>query len=167
MKLEDVVQTTIKEGYHKAEAEIKSLLDQLTSKLKEFKDKIDIFDPQTLLKPVNEMFVKASAALEILNGRVLAKPLFAAFDDLTGIAHESVAGQPASAAGSAVCHAHGFCGQTRPGQWIAPLDDLYKQLQDLLKYTDVSPLMAELDARRAGPFRRYPQGDARRVWMRR
>ena len=152
VKLEDVVETTIKDGYHKAESEIKGLLDQLTAKLHEFKAKIDIFDPATLLKPVNEMFANASAELEKLNGQLLAKPLFAQFDNVTGLlAHLSPGSllQPLQEPYDTVM---GFVDRLDPDKWISPLADLYKQLQDLLKYTDVSPLMTALDSQRAGLF---------------
>lgn len=162
VKLEDVVETEIKKGYHAAEGEIKKLLDALTEKLKEFKDKIDIFDPKTLLAPVNEVFAKANAELEKINGRLLAKPLFAQFDKVSGLLEHLSPGnllQPLEAPYQTLI---GFADRLDPDKWIGSLDDLYKQLQNLLKYTDVSPLMAELDKRRSALFddARKAMGDA-------
>lgn len=152
VNLEQIVEDEIKKGYHAAEAELKKLIDRLTEVLKEFVGKIDQFNPETLLKPVMDLFDEANKKLNSLNAHELAQPLYDLTATLTQKMNElapSTLLKPLQEPYNAMM---GVVGKLDPNSWVQPLIDLYAKLQELVKYTDLSPLMADLDKRRADLF---------------
>ena len=92
----------LKSGYHSAEGEVRSILDQIAAALNQLRDKIGVFNPETILQPINGALEAANQLLDKVNARTLLAPLYAQIDTLRGMLEESGAGAAAGPAAGGV-----------------------------------------------------------------
>ncbi len=150
--LENTVVRGLKEGFHTVQDEVKSRLNAIETALHNFMDQIGIFDPQKLLGPVNDFCTQANALVDRLNARTLAAPLYKRVDDLiAGL--EAIAPQrlldPLQGPYDTMM---GVVNQLDPAQWLTPLNTLYAEIDHLISFVDITPLMDELDRRQKALF---------------
>lgn len=135
----------LKSGYHSAEAEVRSILDQIAAALNQLRDKIGVFDPDTILQPINTALEAANQLLDKVNARTLLAPLYAQIDTLRGMLEDLAPGRLLDPLQGAFDQSLGLLNRLDPAQWVAPLNDLYAQIDRLISVVDITPVMDELD----------------------
>ncbi len=135
----------LKSGYHSAEGEVRSILDQIAAALNQLRDKIGVFNPETILQPINGALEAANQLLDKVNARTLLAPLYAQIDTLRGMLEDLAPGRLLDPLQGAFDQALGLLNRLDPAQWVAPLNDLYAQIDRLISVVDITPVMDELD----------------------
>ena len=135
----------LKSGYHSAEGEVRSILDQIAAALNQLRDKIGVFNPDTILQPINAVLESANQLLDQVNARTLLAPLYAQIDSLRGMLEELAPGRLLDPLQGAFDQSLGLLNRLDPAQWVAPLNDLYAQIDRLISVVDITPVMDELD----------------------
>ncbi len=135
----------LKSGYHSAEAEVRSILDQIAAALNQLRDKIGVFNPDTILQPINTALEAANQLLDKVNARTLLAPLYAQIDTLRGMLEELAPGRLLDPLQGAFDQSLGLLNRLDPAQWVAPLNDLYAQIDRLISVVDITAVMDELD----------------------
>ena len=135
----------LKSGYHSAEGEVRSILDQIAAALNQLRDKIGVFNPETILQPINGALEAANQLLDKVNARTLLAPLYAQMDTLRGMLADLAPGRLLDPLQGAFDQAVGLLNRLDPAQWVAPLNDLYAQIDRLISVVDITPVMDELD----------------------
>lgn len=75
----------LKDGYHSAENEVRAIFNQIVAALNQLRDKVFVFNPETVLGPINAVLAGANALLDQLNARTLLAPLYAQIDSLQSL----------------------------------------------------------------------------------
>jgi hypothetical protein len=135
----------LKSGYHSAESEVRSILDQIAAALNQLRDKIGVFNPETILQPINGALEAANQLLDQVNARTLLAPLYTQIDSLRGMLEGLAPGRLLDPLQGAFDQAAGLLNRLDPAQWVAPLNDLYAQIDRLISVVDITPVMDELD----------------------
>jgi hypothetical protein len=145
--LEGQVVSGLRTGYHAAEREVKSLLDQITAVLNRLRDQFGAFDPSAILKPVNDVLDMLSTQVERLNGRALLSPLYGDLDSLEVTVQALQPGRlldPLQAPFDVLTQT---LNRLDPTAWVAPLNTLYEEIDRLISLVDITPLLDSLDQR--------------------
>jgi hypothetical protein len=135
----------LKSGYHSAEVEVRSILDQIAAALNQLRDKIGVFNPDTILQPINAALESANQLLDKVNARTLLAPLYTQVDTLRDMLEELAPGRLLDPLQGAFDQSLGLLNRLDPAQWVAPLNDLYAQIDRLISVVDITPVMDELD----------------------
>jgi hypothetical protein len=103
------------------------------------------FAPEAVLQPVNDVIRQINDLTDQINGRVLLRPLYEQVDVLAERA-ESIS--PASLLtplqapyDTMMATVH----RLDPATWVTPLETLYTEIDGLIDYIDITPLLDELD----------------------
>ena len=135
----------LKSGYHSAEGEVRSILDQIAAALNQLRDKIGVFNPDMILQPIDGALEAANQLLDKVNARTLLAPLYAQIDTLRGMLEGLAPGRLLDPLQEAYDQSLGLLNRLDPAQWVAPLNDLYAQIDRLISVVDITPVMDELD----------------------
>ena len=145
--LEGKVIGGLKTGFRAAGNELRSLLDQLAAVLQNLEAQLEQYDPQRFVGAITALLDKVVEAVSSVNARSLLAPLYAQVDHLAqGLASISPGALldplqgPFDTVKSAV-------DSLDPAQWLAPLNTVYAEIDKLIGYVDITPLMDELDKR--------------------
>jgi hypothetical protein len=145
--LEGKVNKELKDGFHAAGGQLKVLLNDLTAVLETLKKRLDGFQPQQVVGALSDALDKASKLVEQLNGRTLLAPVYQQVDalgkKLDGISPGRIL-DPLEPPYQAIVS---VIQQLDPSRLTAPLNDLYAQINKLIGFVDVTPLLNELDKR--------------------
>lgn len=150
--LERQVVDGLKLGFATAQGEFKSLLDDLAAELERLTGTLDAFSPRAILGVLEAPLDEAGEVILSVDGRRLLDPLYEQVDVLAGrLAALSPGGllDPLQAPYNEMMAA---VGRLDPAQWTAPLNDLYAQIDRLIDFVDVTPLLEELDRRQRELF---------------
>ena len=150
--LEDKVIDGLKTGYHTAEREIKSLLDQIVEALNRLFDHIRAFSPDQLLQPVNELLNTLNGLVDQANGQTLIAPLYGLLDDLQAQLESLAPGRLLDPLQGPYDQLMGVINRLDPAEWVAPLEALYAQIDTFIDFIDITPILEELDQRQRDLF---------------
>jgi hypothetical protein len=143
--LEGKVIGGLKQAYHQAEGEVKSLLDQLNAALEGFSGRFQVFSPEALLSPVNDLFSEADSLAASLNGQNLLGFLYDLLGDLQASLEALDPGRILDPLQAPYDELMSAVNRLDPAAWVAPLQDLYAEIDEVISLIDVTPLLDELD----------------------
>lgn len=147
LDLENQAIKALKEGFATAENQVKGLLDELAAALQRLKSNLGDFNPDTLLKPLAGALAQVSGLVDKLQGRALVSPL----RDRAAALDKALASLSPGALLSPLQEPYQRLmvqvNRLDPAQWLTPLKDLYAQIDRLIAWVDVTPLLEELGKR--------------------
>jgi hypothetical protein len=145
--LEGKVNAQLKVSFHGAGGSLKGLLNDLGAVLDRLKQQLDQFQPQQVVGVLSDALDKASKAADQINAKLLLAPIYGEIDDLAAQLDRLSPGailDPLEAPYQAVVST---INQLDPARLTAPLNDLYAQIDKLIGFVDVTPLLDDLDQR--------------------
>lgn len=153
LDIQNEIVVNLKFAYHgEAEAPVRALLDKLAGYMDQIRQKLDAFSPTVLLAPVNDLLDEVEAFADQLNGRMLMRFFYEKVDEfgetLNNISPEQIL-DPLQAPYDSLMER---VEQLNPDTWVAPLNDLYAEIDGLIDKVDITPLFDELDRRQRELF---------------
>ncbi|MBI1928704.1 hypothetical protein HYR99_31225, partial [Candidatus Poribacteria bacterium] len=142
----------LKAGFKAVEDETKSLLNQLTNRLKRLREKLGDFDPEAILGPLRNSLEGASAAAEGLNATALFNPLHAQVDGFIAVLEAMSPGPLLDSLQASYDSMMSQMNRLNPDRWVAPLNQLYDSIHQLMSAVNVTPVLDELDRRQKAIF---------------
>ncbi len=142
--LENKVITGLKQAYHAAEGEVKSLLDQLNTALQGLSGRFNVFSPDALLGPVNGLLDQAGKLVEGLDGRSLLGFLYDLLEQLKSALQALDPGRILDPLQAPYNEMMAAVNRLDPAQWLAPLRAIYAEIDRLIDIVDVTPLLDRL-----------------------
>lgn len=142
----------LKDGYHAAEGEINVLLDQLTAALERLRDRFLVFSPDAILQPVTALLDEAEGFIDQLNGRALLGFLYDQLEALEALLAQISPGQLLDPLQGPYDALMVEVNRLDPAVWVAPLNTLYAEIDRLISFVDITPLLNELDQRQRTLF---------------
>ena len=145
--LEGKVVGGLKTGFHAAGDQLRSLLDQLAAVLEKLKAMLEAYDPQKLVGVITGLLDKIVTAANSINARNLLAPVYAQVDHLAAGLNSLAPGALLDPLQGPYDTVKSAVDSLDPAQWLAPLNSVYAEIDKLIGYVDVTPLMEELDRR--------------------
>jgi hypothetical protein len=145
LDLQGQVVVGLKDGYHAAEAEVRTILNQIVAALNQVRASVGVFDPSVVLRPIDGALDEANKLLDKVNARTLLAPLFAQLERLERLVQELAPGRLLDPLQGAFGELTGLLNRLDPAQWVAPLAGLYAAIDRLIDVVDITPVLEELD----------------------
>ncbi len=142
--LEGAVINGLKDAYHAAEGEVKSLLDQLNAALQGLSGRFNVFSPDALLSPVNDILAEGAQLVDSLNGQTLLGFLYDLLEELKATLQALNPGQLLDPLQAPYNEIMAAVNRLNPAAWLAPLRAIYAEIDRLISLVDITPLMDRL-----------------------
>lgn len=142
--LEGAVINGLKQAYHAAEGEVKNLLDQLNTALQGLSGRFNVFSPDALLAPVNDVLDEGAQLVDGLNGQTLLSFLYDLLEELKSTLQALNPGQLLDPLQAPYNEIMAAVNRLNPAEWLAPLRAVYAEIDRLISLVDITPLMDRL-----------------------
>jgi hypothetical protein len=150
--LDGLINDQLKAGYHAAEREVITLLEQIEASLGRVRDRFLVFSPDGLLGPVNNALDQVESAIEDINGQLLLKALYDQLDALKSRLGEISPGGLLNPLQPAYDAFRSTLDQVSSDRLVQPLHAIYDRIDSLIDIVDITPLLNELDTRQKALF---------------
>lgn len=143
--LEGQVINGLNSGFGELQGQVKQLLAEITASLNRLKDQLGDLDPNVILKPTGDLLDQATKQVNRLNGTLVMRPIYDLSQQLVDRLNTLSPGQLLDPLQAPYDEMMSFVNRLSPSEWVAPLNVLYEQIDRLISYVDVTPLLEELD----------------------
>ncbi|MEB3294390.1 MAG: hypothetical protein VKJ24_14620 [Synechococcales bacterium] len=150
--LEGQVIQGLVQGFGALQDQVKGLLGEITAALHQLKDQLSGFNPTVVLKPIQDLLDQAVGFVNQLNGDLIINPLKSQVNQLTGLLTNLQPGRLLQPLQAPYQDMMAVVNQLDPAEWTAPLNLLYGEIEKLIAYIDITPLMVDLEQRRQTLF---------------
>jgi phage-related protein len=150
--LEGQVLQGLVQGFGALQDQVKGLLGDITTALNQLNDQLSGFNPTVVLQPIQDLLDQAVGFINQLNGNLIMNPVKQQAGKLTDFLDDlkpSALLQPLQRPYNTMMQ---VVNQLDPAEWTAPLNVLYAEIDKLIAYIDITPLMEDLEQRRQNLF---------------
>jgi hypothetical protein len=149
--LDGFVRDQVKKGFSAGKDALLQIVNEVDAALHTLRDRVAAFDPQQLVAAVTKAVDEAKAVAN-LDARTLLRPLYSQLDHFAQQLNAFSPGALLEPLTHPFEQALAKVDQLDPGVLVEPLRHLYAELDRLLGFVDVTPLLEELDRRQKQLF---------------
>jgi hypothetical protein len=143
--LEGMINTQLKNGYAELSNQVKALINQIIAAWQDFRSRLGNFDPESVMGPLSGLLDQVTGAVERLNGATLLKPLYDLVDSLKDRLAALSPGSLLRVLRDPYAQVMAVVERVDPDVWVEPLRMLYAEIDKLLGYVDIRPLLDTLE----------------------
>lgn len=143
--LEGMINTQLKNGFAELGNQLKSLINQIIAAWQDFRRRIGNFDPDAVMGPLGSLLEQVTKALQQLNGATLLAPLYELLDSLKSRLAALSPAQLLRVLREPYAQMMSVVERVNPDVWVQPLRMLYTEIDKLLGYVDIRPLLDTLE----------------------
>jgi molecular chaperone GrpE (heat shock protein) len=143
--LEGMINTQLKNGFAELGNELKGLINQILAAWQDFRRRLGNFDPESVMGPLGSLLDQVTGAVQKLNGATLMAPLYELVESLKARLATLSPGSLLRVLREPYAQMMAVVERVNPDVWVAPLRTLYAEIDKLLGYVDIRPLLDTLE----------------------
>lgn len=145
--LEGMINTQLKSGFTALGDELKGLINQIIAAWQDFRRRLGDFDPDSVMGPLTSLLDQVTSAVQRLNGATLLAPLYELVDSLKAQLASLSPGALLRVLREPYAQMMAVVERVNPDVWVQPLRTLYTEIDKLLGYVDITPVLDTLEAK--------------------
>jgi hypothetical protein len=143
--LEGMINSQLKSGFAALGNELKGLINQIIAAWQDLRGRLGNFDPESVMGPLSALLDQVTGAVQRLNGATLLAPLYELLESLRARLAALSPGALLRVLRAPYAQMMNVVERVNPDVWVAPLRMLYAEIDKLLGYVDIRPLLDTLE----------------------